>query len=99
MPGSPSLPFDLNQSLSFLGFLQLGGACISLGYLHFDMPIISEIFVCFDMPFFSEIFIDRRKRGQLVRWVEKASLECIKQLIKITEKECNHELLLSMRNL
>ena len=31
--------------------------------------------------------------------MKKASLECIRRLLKITEGECNHELLLSMKNL
>ena len=43
--GSPGLPFDLNQSLTFLGLLQLDGACTSLGRLYFDMPILFELFV------------------------------------------------------
>ena len=54
--GSLRLPFDLNQSLSFPGLSQLGGACTPLSHFCFDMPLFSEIFVCFDMPFFSEIF-------------------------------------------
>ena len=33
--GSPRLPFDLNQSLSFLGLFQLGGTCTPLGRLCF----------------------------------------------------------------
>ena len=34
-PGSPGLPFDLNQSLSFPGLFQLGGTCTPLGRLSF----------------------------------------------------------------
>ena len=98
-PGSPWLLFDLNQSLLFLDLFQLGGACTPLGRLRFDMPLFYEIFMCFDMPFFSKIFVDRHKRGRLVSWVEKASLESIRRLHEITEGECNHELLLSMKNL
>ena len=52
-PGSPGLPCDLNQSLSFLGLLQLGGTCTPLGRLCFDLPQLTEILTCFDMPFFS----------------------------------------------
>ena len=51
------------------------------------------------MFFFSEIFVGRCRRGRLVSWVEKASLEPIRRLLEITEGECNHELLLSMKNL
>ena len=86
-PGSPGLPFDLNQSLSFPGLFQLDGACTSLGRL------------CFDMPFLIEICAGRHKRGRLVSWVEKARLDRIKWLLEITERECNHELLLSAKNL
>ena len=35
MPDSPGLPFDLNQSLSFLGLFQLSGPCTPLGRLCF----------------------------------------------------------------
>ena len=35
MPGSPRLPFDLNQSLSFPGLFQLGGTYAPLGHLCF----------------------------------------------------------------
>ena len=96
--GSPGLPFDLNQSLSFPGLFQLGGTYTPLVY-GFDTPLFSGIFVCFDMPFFSEIFVGKCRRGRLVSWVEKASLECIRRLLEITEGKCNHELLLSMKNL
>ena len=41
MLGSPGLPFDLNQSLMFLGLFQLARGCTSLGRLFFDMPILS----------------------------------------------------------
>ena len=61
-PGSPGLPFDLNQSLSFPGLFQLGEACTPLGHLCFNMHLFSEIFVCFDMPFFFEIVVGRRGR-------------------------------------
>ena len=43
--GSPRLPFDLNQSLTFLGLFQLNGAFTFLGHLYFDMPFVSELFV------------------------------------------------------
>ena len=39
--GSSGLPFDLNQSLTFLGLFQLAGGCTSLDRLYFDMPILS----------------------------------------------------------
>ena len=41
----------------------------------------------------------QRRRGQLVNWVKKASLERIRRLLEITEAERNHELLLSVKNL
>ena len=63
------------------------------------MPLFSKVLMCFDMPFFSEIFVDRNRRGRLVSWVEKASLDHISWLLEITEGERNHELLLSMNNL
>ena len=85
--GSPGLPFDLNQSLSFPGLFQLSGAHTSLGCL------------CFDMPLFSEFFVGRHRRGRLVSWVKKASLDRIRRLLKIIDKERNHEILLSMKNL
>ena len=31
--------------------------------------------------------------------MEKARLDCIRRLLEINERECNHELLLSMKNL
>ena len=51
------------------------------------------------MPFFSEIFVGRRRRVWLVNWVEKASLERFRQLLEIIERERNHELFLSVKNL
>ena len=45
------------------------------------------------------MFAGRRRRGRLVSWVEKSSLERIKRLLEITEVERNHELLLSIKNL
>ena len=65
-PGSLRLPFDLNQSLTFPGLLQVDGACTSLGHLYSDML------------FLSELFIGRRRRGRLVNWVEKARLDRIR---------------------
>ena len=38
-------------------------------------------------------------RGQLVNWIEKAGLENIRRLLKITKLECSHELLLTAENL
>ena len=86
-PGSLGLPFDRNQSLSFPGLFHLGRAYTRLSRLCFDMPLFSEIFVCFDMPFFSKNFIGNHRRGRLVSWVEKASLDCIKWLLENTERE------------
>ena len=39
------------------------------------------------------------RRGQLVSWVERASLDHIRRLLDIIERERNHELLLSVKNL
>ena len=85
--GSPGLPFDLDQSLMFPGLFQLDGACTSLGYLYFDLPILFELFV------------GRHKGGRSVSWVKKGRLDLIRRLLEITEMECNHELLLSMKYL
>ena len=49
--------------------------------------------------FFFEIFVGRSRRGQLVNWVEKASLEHIGRILEIIEGKHNHELLLSVKNL
>ena len=38
-------------------------------------------------------------QGQLVSWVENASLACIRRILEITKGECNQELLLSVKNL
>ena len=51
------------------------------------------------MPLLFELFVGRHRRGRLVSWVEKARLDFIKQLLEITERELNHELLLSIKNL
>ena len=66
MPGSPRLPFDLNQSLTFPSLFRLNGACTSLVRPYFDMLLVSELFV------------GKRRRGRLVDWVEKARLDRIR---------------------
>ena len=38
-------------------------------------------------------------RGRLVNWVEKARLDRICRLLKIIDKECHYDLLLSVKNL
>ena len=43
--------------------------------------------------------ISRHGRDWLVSWVEKDSRDRIRQLLEITKRERNHELLLSMKNL
>ena len=48
---------------------------------------------------FSSDFAGKRRRGWLISWVEKASLECIRRLLKIIKAEQNHKLLLSVKNL
>ena len=86
-PGSPRIPFDLNKCLSFPGLFQLHEACTSLSRL------------CFDMLLLFELFVGRHRQGRLVSWVEKARQDCIRRLLKITERERNRELLLSTKKL
>ena len=71
----------------FPGLFQLDGACTSLGRLYFDMPL----------PF--ELFVGKRRRAQLVSWVEKGKLDNIRRLLEFIERERNHELLLSTKKL
>ena len=61
--GSPRIPFDLNQSLSFPGLFQVGGTCTPLSRLCFLHAPNLWNFACFDMLFFSEIFIGKRRQG------------------------------------
>ena len=42
--GSLGIPFDMNQSLSFLGLSQLVGACSFLGCPYFDAPLLFGLF-------------------------------------------------------
>ena len=86
-PGSPGLPFDLNQSLTFLGLFQLDGACTSLSCLYLDLL------------FLFELFIGRHKRGWLISLVDKTRLDCIRWILKITEREHNHKIFLFVKNL
>ena len=72
----------------FPSLFHLDGACTSLGRLYF-----------FYMPLISELFVGRCRQGRLVNWVKKARLDNIRRLLEITERECNHELLLSAKNL
>ena len=48
----------------------------------------------FDIPLFSLCNLGKRRRGRLVNRIEN-----IRRLQEITEAECNHELLLTTRNL
>ena len=41
----------------------------------------------------------KNRRGRLVHWVEKASLEKIRQLLEISEQERHYEVLLTPKNL
>ena len=41
----------------------------------------------------------KSRRGRLVNWVEKASLEKIRRLLEITKHECHYEVLLTLKNL
>ena len=62
------------------------------------MALISGILRVLTCSLF-ETFAGERRRGRLVSWVEKASLECIRQFLKIIKEERNHDLLLSVKNL
>ena len=93
--GSLGLSFDLNQSLTFPGLSQLDGACSLIDYPHSDMlppppPPPPTLFLD---------FIGKRRQNKLFSWLKKASLELIRRLLEITEAECNHEFLLSVKNL
>ena len=55
--------------------------------------------LCTDVPLFSRSHSDKRRLGQLVKWIEKAGLENIRRLLEKTETESNHELLLTVKNL
>ena len=41
----------------------------------------------------------KSRRGRLVNWVEKASLEKIRRLLEISEQERHYEVLLTLKNL
>ena len=73
-PGSLGLSFELNQSLTFPSLSQLDGARSFQDRPYSDVALFSD-------------FAGKHRRGQLVRWVEKASLERIRWLLKITEVE------------
>ena len=51
-----------------------------------------------DMPLFFGL-VGKRRRGRLVSWIDKASLDRIRWLLEITEAEHSCELLLSVKNL
>ena len=85
---SLGLPFNLNQSLTFPDLSQLDRACSLLDCPHSNMPHF----------FFFLDFVGKRRRGLLVRWVEKASLKRIRQLLEIIKAEYNHWLLLLVKN-
>ena len=51
------------------------------------------------MPHLFRLFVGKRRRGRLVSWVGKAKLDRIRRLLEIIERERNHELLLSTKNL
>ena len=51
------------------------------------------------MPPLFGLFAGKRRPGRLVSWVEKARLDRIRWVLEITERECNHELLLFVKNL
>ena len=51
------------------------------------------------MPLISELIVGRHRRRRLVSWVKKAGLDRIKLLLEIIERECNHEVIFSAKNL
>ena len=85
--GSPGFPFDVNQSLIFPSWSEFGCSSYPGDYSYFD---IHCFFWCYS---------GKRRRGQLVNWIEKVGLENIRLLLEIVEVERNHELLLTARNL
>ena len=85
--GSLGLPFDLNQSLVFPGWSRLDGAYSFPCSLYFDMPLLVGL------------FIGKQRRGRLVSWVNKDSLDRIRWLLEITKKEHNHKILFSAKNM
>ena len=44
-------------------------------------------------------FAGKSRRGRLVNWVEKAGFKKIRKLLKISERERHHEILLMVKNL
>lgn len=45
------------------------------------------------------VYVDKKMRGRLVEWVEKASFDRLNKLFVITSNEHNHQTLLAARNL
>ena len=45
------------------------------------------------------IGVGKNWRGRLVEWVEKASLEKIRRLLEVSERECHYKVLLTSKNL
>lgn len=45
------------------------------------------------------VYADKKRRGRLVEWVEKASFDRLNKLFMIASKEQNHQTLLTARNL
>ena len=90
-PGSPDLPFVLNQSMSFPGVFKWWD--LYVGAFLQVYPLHSHILLLY-ISFFVQ-----GKVGKLVNWVEKASFKKIQRLLEISEQEQHHEILLIAKNL
>ena len=89
--GFPDLLFVLNQSMSFLGVFKLWD--LYVGAFLRVYPLRSRILLLY-------IFCaGKSQRDKLVNWVEKASFKKIQRLLEISERERNHEILLTAKNL
>ena len=61
----------------------------------FYMPTL-----CVHGPYYSVLPVqEKKRRGKLVNWVEKASFEKIWKLLEISKRERHHEVLLTLQNL
>ena len=90
-PGSPDLPFSFNQSMSFPSVFKL-----------WDLYVVASLRI---YPLRSRILLfyifcaGKSRRGRLANWVEKTSFKKIQKLLEISERERNHKMLLTTRNL
>ena len=76
--------------MSFPGVLKLWDFYVGA------FPHIYPLYLRILLIFF---FAGKSRRGRLVNWVEKARFKKIQKLLKISEWEQHHEILLTVRNL